>query len=180
MKKKLVRLTEDDLHSIIKESVNNILSELDWKTYANAGFKRDNVLKYGETDDRVNKLLNYSKDVFNKDYGYDDGKDKYSMIIGFDDEDNYPTTTHTKKYMAKDGTYENEFPLQTNIFDPDEETIKKSYRNQRGNADARNAVKRGNDELRKYMYGNYEYEKGKGWKNKRQSGEKFNNDFKWK
>ena len=32
-KKQLVRLTEGDLHRIIKESVNNILSELDWKTY---------------------------------------------------------------------------------------------------------------------------------------------------
>ena len=35
MEKKLIRLTESDLHNIVKESVNKILTELDWKTYAN-------------------------------------------------------------------------------------------------------------------------------------------------
>jgi hypothetical protein len=34
--KRRIRLTESDLHRVIKESVNNILSELDWRTYANA------------------------------------------------------------------------------------------------------------------------------------------------
>ena len=32
-KKQLIKLTEEDLHNIIKESVNNILAELDWRTY---------------------------------------------------------------------------------------------------------------------------------------------------
>lgn len=36
---RVVRLTENELHSIIKESVNNILSELDWRTYASASDK---------------------------------------------------------------------------------------------------------------------------------------------
>jgi DNA mismatch repair ATPase MutL len=40
MNKKLIRLTEQDLHNIVKESVNKILTELDWKTYANAAKKR--------------------------------------------------------------------------------------------------------------------------------------------
>ena len=40
MNKKLIRLTESDLHRIVKESVNKILTELDWKTYANAARKR--------------------------------------------------------------------------------------------------------------------------------------------
>jgi hypothetical protein len=33
MSKKLVRLTEGDLHNIIKESVKQVLSELDWEAY---------------------------------------------------------------------------------------------------------------------------------------------------
>lgn len=37
--KKIVRLTEGDLHNIIRESVNNIIQELDWRTYANAANK---------------------------------------------------------------------------------------------------------------------------------------------
>lgn len=39
MNKKLIRLTESDLHSIIKESVQQVLSELDWRTYHNAALK---------------------------------------------------------------------------------------------------------------------------------------------
>jgi hypothetical protein len=37
--RKLVRLTESQLHRVIKESVNRLLTELDWKTYASAGDK---------------------------------------------------------------------------------------------------------------------------------------------
>jgi|GEM_PF-5617365 len=38
--KKVIRLTEQDLHGIIRESVNKILmTELDWKTYKNAAEK---------------------------------------------------------------------------------------------------------------------------------------------
>jgi uncharacterized membrane-anchored protein YhcB (DUF1043 family) len=39
MNKKLIRLTEGDLHRIVKESVNRLLTELDWRTYANAAKK---------------------------------------------------------------------------------------------------------------------------------------------
>lgn len=42
MNKKLIRLTESDLHKVIKESVNKVLTELDWKTYANAAKKQEN------------------------------------------------------------------------------------------------------------------------------------------
>ena len=40
-KKKLIRLTEGDLHRIVKESVNQILTELDHRTYASAAQKRN-------------------------------------------------------------------------------------------------------------------------------------------
>jgi hypothetical protein len=39
--KKLIRLTESDLHKIVKESVNKILTELEWPTYANAAKEAD-------------------------------------------------------------------------------------------------------------------------------------------
>ena len=35
-----IRLTEGQLHHVIRESVNNILNELDWKTYNNAFEKK--------------------------------------------------------------------------------------------------------------------------------------------
>jgi hypothetical protein len=49
-KKQVIRLTESDLHKVIKESVNNILTELDWKTYANAASAakdRESIFKDG-------------------------------------------------------------------------------------------------------------------------------------
>ena len=41
MDKQIVKITESDLHKIVKESVNKVLTELDWRTYANAAKKRD-------------------------------------------------------------------------------------------------------------------------------------------
>ena len=35
-----IRLTEGQLHNVIRESVNQILNELDWKTYDNAFEKK--------------------------------------------------------------------------------------------------------------------------------------------
>ena len=84
MKKQVIRLTESDLKNIIKESVNNILSELDWKTYQSASdkslsragseFNRQNV-----DYDKVQKYLKRAKDFddeatfrFNQDYEYND------------------------------------------------------------------------------------------------------------
>lgn len=50
--KKIVRLTESDLHGIIRNSVNKILSELDWRTYANAANKSSD--RAAEYDDKAN------------------------------------------------------------------------------------------------------------------------------
>jgi transposase len=36
-----IRLTEGQLHNVIRESVNNILNEIDWKTYASAADKSE-------------------------------------------------------------------------------------------------------------------------------------------
>jgi hypothetical protein len=51
-KKQLIRLTEGDLYKIIKESINNILTELDWRTYDSAGQK---ALKKSKEIDKSNK-----------------------------------------------------------------------------------------------------------------------------
>ena len=58
MNKKLIRLTESDLHQIVKESVNKILNELDYQTYMSA---RD---KAAERMDNPS----LSKDARNKAY----------------------------------------------------------------------------------------------------------------
>ena len=58
-KKQIIRLTEKDLHNIIKESVNNILSELDWKTYQNAA-----ETSYSRA---LDKDIFYDRDKFDKE-----------------------------------------------------------------------------------------------------------------
>ena len=52
MAKQLIRLTENDLCKIIRESINNILTELDWRTYDSAGQK---ALKKSKEIDKSNK-----------------------------------------------------------------------------------------------------------------------------
>lgn len=74
MNKKLVRLTESDLHRIVKESVNRILTEteLDWKTWQNAAYKaqeyRDkNPHKYDRN--RLYGFQDMARKAFAKKYG---------------------------------------------------------------------------------------------------------------
>ena len=40
-----VRLTEGQLHNVIRESVSQILNEIDWKTYENAAYKKARRMK---------------------------------------------------------------------------------------------------------------------------------------
>jgi hypothetical protein len=47
-----VRLTEGQLHNVIRESVSQILNELDWKTYDNAAKKRCQRIKDRDELDR--------------------------------------------------------------------------------------------------------------------------------
>ena len=52
MDKQVINITESDLHNIVKESVNKVLTELDCRTYANAakkGSPRYGTLWYGQT-----------------------------------------------------------------------------------------------------------------------------------
>lgn len=59
-----IRLTESQLHQVIKESVNKILTELDWKTGLNGAKlakKRGNIKL-------SNKLLNYATETLSSKY----------------------------------------------------------------------------------------------------------------
>lgn len=82
--KKIVKLTESDLHRVIKESVNNILSELDWRTYQSASDKA-----YNKADATKNK---YEKDRRNKQgFDFDISAKKrinkqYNLPTNFDNE----------------------------------------------------------------------------------------------
>ena len=59
MGKKLVRLTEVDLHKIVKESVNKILTEIDWRTATSAANKARANFKDRVTKQAMGKLDPY-------------------------------------------------------------------------------------------------------------------------
>ena len=54
MKKNIVKLNENTLRQIVAESVKNVLSEIDWKTYRNAQEK--NYEKENEYNENYWKL----------------------------------------------------------------------------------------------------------------------------
>ena len=83
MNKKFIRLTESDLHRIVKESVNQVLTELDWKTYMNAARARQAQGKY----DNATQLSNYANNQFKKQHFNNGGY--YSEEDGQEAE--YPT-----------------------------------------------------------------------------------------
>lgn len=63
--KKILRLTEEDLKNLVKEGVNKVLSELDWRTYHSAAVK-----DYDKK--RANKFAAMRDKKFNDEYEYSD------------------------------------------------------------------------------------------------------------
>lgn len=59
-----LRITEQDLHKIVSESVKRIITELDWNTYANAS---DLAYRRGEKK-RAKRFNDASVDSFNRKY----------------------------------------------------------------------------------------------------------------
>lgn len=48
MNTQIIKMTESDLHKIVTESVNKVLTELDWRTYASAAKK--GMLKFSNLE----------------------------------------------------------------------------------------------------------------------------------
>lgn len=103
--KQKIRLTESDLHRIVKESVNKVLTELDWRTYANAGKKaHDEVLdkmKRGTSLDDLRKDSDFMKRARQtrkfRDQAVASSRDKFKELN--DDENDFYTT------VGPDDTY---------------------------------------------------------------------------
>lgn len=84
--KKVVRLTESQLHNIIAESVSQILMELDPRTYASAAKKseeRGERLDTGKHPRRSQKFLNAAYDTWNDKYAQDNIK-MTGEVSGYD------------------------------------------------------------------------------------------------
>lgn len=152
MSKRTVRLTESELKNIITESVKNIISELDWKTYANAAKKAQHrALGYDDEKerDRAYRFSKAAEDAFSRDHDLDDypyfarmrSRDKYTDLPCDD----------TMNVVAKTRLERDPFGAYCGVSDhrlPD---------------DFRKRYKDAQDEVEDYKKGNYDYTKGKGW-----------------
>lgn len=100
--KKLIRLTEGDLHRIVEGSVRRALNELDWKTYMNAAKKSYDRWKNDNDDDeaadRADDFTYAAKDSFMKKHNIDKRPDRARFKANFaypsyDDNDYEPKVT---------------------------------------------------------------------------------------
>jgi hypothetical protein len=178
-----LRLTETDLHRIIKESVKQCLTELDWKTYANATkkakeWREENPYKYDRN--RGFDFERATKDAFLKKYGLEDQYDEEGRhskkgtinldiidgeprICGSRDHDFGDENTHSlphnvyhlSKEYGKDGGYG-----RTRMWDYAHETTPEDFFEDDELAQKfRDAEK----EIDDFKSGKTKYKKGKGW-----------------
>ena len=177
MQKKVIRLTESDLHRIIKESVNNILreaklNEMHPLTYASA---RDKQIQRNNDYDNLKPLSKKPK-------GYDNHRAErfnQAAVDTYNDKYNEFGLSNGKPYahniMDYDGTVDDDF------MEHDGKTIRiKHYNDNEGNYDthilnndgSQTKIDSGNEISHNYeplnvarqmKLGNGKYVKGKGW-----------------
>ena len=152
-----VRATESQLHSLIKESVHQILTELDWRTYANASKKRDaQIQQLGRdaTDKGGNRLTHLRN---NLDYSASDAlTSKYAQRHN----NGYPT--NNADVYTKNG-YQT---VTTNNFNGNGRWSRGEFNyDNKGNIDKQghNMNSQMDNEVENYMKGKSKYIKGKGW-----------------
>ena len=196
-KKNTISINESQLRDMIAESVKKVLSELDWKTYANAAKKANKKFNsYGKkyskdfSDKEYSKRFHQGNDfedaaenAFNKEYGYnrdDATKDRYGMQkngLSLHVDPKYKGAIST--FMQKGGDERRE------EYDtwPDLHVVGYTWPESHNDSDsdyqcspqAVSARDRGNQEVKDYMAGNYKYKKGKGWQLKETVEKAVNN-----
>lgn len=170
--KRTIKLTESDLHRVIKESVNTILSELDWKTYANAEIE---ALKRSAgrrpLSNAKSRLEVNSPDKYYDDIKYANRRFRDAKIKSFND-------THNAAKMVKrsdEGPVFNDYDyLETDVgpfysYAYSDKLPNAGYKpkpyflytdaHKKATEDTINDTQEYSD----YLMGNYEYQKGKGW-----------------
>lgn len=167
--KNVMRLTEAQLHKVIKESVRQVLSELNWKTYANAAKKQLNIDKeepaYYANDgkyesERTTRFKDAARKAFArqhempyclaKDFRHEEGEENYNNLMSMGDfldsnegSDNFYINGGNK--YGSGGSYAGT-PLDDKL----------NF--------AKLLPQHAKDDIRNYNYDNYEYEpNGGGW-----------------
>ena len=166
--KQTIRLNESDLHRMIKESVKEVLSELDWKTYTNAARKREEQGRYGD----ANRLRQAATDSL---------QNKYTRTTDANDFQSFGNGAHLNAYVDQDGgtirderfAYDGGKNFGKNATETHRFGNDGSYsKNFKGTADSsmsnrsqeyqNNLNSIGND-MQRYYRGQSKYTTGKGW-----------------
>lgn len=155
--KKVIKLTESDIHRIVKNSVKRILSELDWKTYANAAGKRAKQGKLQNTYDLDRAAENALNDK------YQDSRFHFKTNIGQGND--YQDIRH---YLRNDPSYdpwEGEYTKKqsTYLAPYGDSTIKPYSSTEDGIETPSTLFNSATDDLNDYTHGRSKYTKGKGW-----------------
>ena len=104
-----VRLTEGQLHNVIRESVSQILNELDWKTYDNAADKKFKRMQNKDDSDEfhreVSPLFAASRTAYYK---------KYPHLESAQNKIYYTHEPFTPAEAEEDSNFEDEFDNQMN------------------------------------------------------------------
>ena len=170
-KKQVVRLNESQLHKVIRKSVKKVLSELDWKTYANAAKKR--LQQYRDTNDteKWNKYWDLQK-AANKSFD-----DKYVGLMKYDTLGDKLKGKHSPKFDANISLSSKNMPYSAvNGYNKNGDklfsTEKGTYHSSKGittpnkffkDTEVGDAYTKANDELWDYHNGNYAYDNENGW-----------------
>lgn len=148
--KKIIRLTESDLHRIVRQSVNEALNELDPRTYASYADKRQ---AQGQMD-KAQQGQQAARNAFNKKYGEERqgnfGTDYFNQMRGND----YAVTNGKTQYDPHDEEYREYF--NNSWYGPSiskRQPMPQSY--VRANTPLQVA--------QQMEHGNGQYVKGKGW-----------------
>lgn len=110
-----IRLTESELKTKIKESIQKVLTELDWRTAMSAKFKAREKAKDAESQGRnlelqrrnnqVNQFAKYGRNAFDKEYWLDKVKNKQLDTVeksnGFKGMGDYQPTQGELKRMQQ-------------------------------------------------------------------------------
>lgn len=156
-----IRLTESKLKQIVEETVKNVLTELDWKTYANAAKKDKNP-------NRAKKFREKAAETFNQKFGHN-GNDEFARTKMSNDTlslgHRYKKDDNSQVFFSThlDPTYENT-PTNYGEFEPygskTHGYVKKPFTNSKAHA---RAMQKSQDAFNAYRTGKSKYVKGKGW-----------------
>lgn len=163
MNNKLIRLTESDLHRIVEESVNRVLSEmqlneLDPRTYASYAQKRANQGYGGRAAHGINAAVK----AWNKEYGSHNPNSYIRDKNGYEHEASetqrlYNSDDTNPYHTGKKITYEPWKEIESWEYDDNHNPKYKSYSSMAGLGNYGSKV------ARQMSDGSGTYVKGKGW-----------------